>query len=118
MPNTESDKPKPKDWWDKTEIIGKTFGAIFLPLITAYVGYSLSASIQDRAYKVKMVELAMEILKSDPKTSTNTYHVRLSALDVIQKNSEVPFPAEALEGLKKSALELITPAAPTNLTIR
>ena len=110
MPSTESDKPKPKDWWDKAQIL-------LLPIVTVGVGVMLNGSIQDRANKVKMVELAVEILKSDPKASVNAYHIRGWALDVIQKNSEVPFPAEALEGLRKSALELIKPPPATNVTV-
>ena len=69
MPSTESDKPKPKDWWDKTQVIGKTVGSILLPLITAYVGYLLSASIQDRAYRtanplVRHQQFAMDSTKT------------------------------------------------------
>ncbi len=113
MINTEG---KPKDTWDKAEIIAKMLGAVLLPVITICIAYMLNASIQDRAARVRLVELAVEILKSDPNTSTNSNYMRGWALEVLQRNSEVPLPKEALSALKNSALDLIP--LPTSVSTR
>jgi hypothetical protein len=100
---------KTKDIWDKAEIVAKMLGAVLLPVITICIAYMLNASIQDRASRVRMVELAVEILKSDPKASANANYMRGWALEVVQKNSEVPLPDEAMRALMELPL-------PTNLT--
>ncbi|MBM3804819.1 MAG: hypothetical protein FJW26_21225 [Acidimicrobiia bacterium] len=61
---------RPKDIWDRAEILAKILGAVLLPVITIYIAYLLNASIQDRSARVRMVELAVEILKSDPSPSS------------------------------------------------
>jgi hypothetical protein len=39
---------KPKDQWDKAEILAKILGAVLLPVITICIAYMLNASIQER----------------------------------------------------------------------
>ena len=69
---------KPKDQWDKAEILAKILGAVLLPVITICIAYMLNASIQDRSARVRMIELAVEILKSDPKAADECQlHARL-----------------------------------------
>ena len=99
---------KPKDSWDKAEILAKILGAVLLPVITICIAYLLNASIQDRSARVRMIELAVEILKSDPKSATNANYMRGWAVEVLQKNSEVPLPKEASDALMELPL-------PTNL---
>ena len=99
---------RPKDSWDKAEILAKILGAVLLPVVTICIAYMLNASIQDRSARVRMVELAVEILKSDPKPETNTSYMRGWAIEVLQKNSEVPLPKEALRTL----MELPLPNTP------
>ena len=98
---------KPKDQWDKAEILAKILGAVLLPVITICIAYMLNASIQDRSARVRMVELAVEILKSDPKAPTNANYMRAWAVEVLQKNSEVPLPEEA----SKLLMELPLPTS-------
>lgn len=107
MPNPDV---KPKDGWDKAEILSKVLGGVLLPVITICIAYVLNASIQDRSARVRMVELAVEILKSDPKAATNANYMRGWAVEVLQRNSEVPLPKEALRALMELPL-------PTNLKI-
>ena len=38
---------KPKDQWDKAEILAKILGAVLLPVITICIAYMLNASIQE-----------------------------------------------------------------------
>ena len=102
---------KPKDQWDKAEILAKILGAVLLPVITICIAYMLNASIQERSSRVRMIELAVEILKSDPKASTNVNYMRGWALEVLQKNSEVPLPKEAISVLMELPL-------PTNVKMQ
>jgi len=95
---------KPKDKWDKAEILAKILRAVLLPVITICVAYMLNASIQDRSARVRMVELAVEILKADPKPDTNASYMRGWAIEVLQRNSEVPLPKEALRTLMELPL--------------
>ncbi len=97
-----------KDTWDKAEVLAKILGVVLLPVITICIAYLLNASIQDRSARVRMVELAVEILKSDPKAATNANYMRGWAVEVLQKNSEVPLPKEAIRALMELPL-------PTNL---
>jgi hypothetical protein len=98
---------KPKDKWDKAEILAKILGAVLLPVITICIAYILNASIQDRSARVRMIELAVEILKSDPKAATNANYMRGWAVEVLQKNSEVPLPEEASKLLMELPLPII-----------
>jgi len=103
---------KPKDKWDKAEIVAKILGAVLLPVITICIAYMLNASIQERSARVRMVELAVEILKSDPRAATNANYMRGWAVDVLQKNSEVPLPKEVLSALMELPLPTSTKAQP------
>ena len=103
---------KPKDQWDKAEILAKILGAVLLPVITICIAYMLNASIQERSSRVRMIELAVEILKSDPKATTNANYMRGWAVEVLQKNSEVPLPKEASDALMELPLPIITRPQP------
>ena len=77
---------------------------MLLPVITICIAYLLNASIQDRSARVRMIELAVEILKSDPKAEARANYMRGWALEVLQKNSELPLPKEAITALMELPL--------------
>ena len=85
---------------------------MLLPVITICIAYMLNASIQDRSARVRMIELAVEILKSDPKAATNANYMRGWAVEVLQKNSEVPLPKEASDALMELPLPTNTRPQP------
>src|SRR5262245_44394886 len=101
-----NEETKLKDAWDKAEILAKISGAVLLPVVTICIAYLLNASIQERSARVRMVELAVEILKSDPKVEGNTNYMRGWAVEVLQRNSEVPLPPEAVKGLMELPLPI------------
>ena len=103
---------KLKDQWDKAEILAKILGAVLLPVITICIAYMLNASIQDRSARVRMIELAVEILKSDPKAEAKATYMRGWAVEVLQKNSEVPLPKEASDALMELPLPTNTRPQP------
>jgi len=106
----EHPETKPKDSWEKAEILAKILGAVLLPVVTICIAYMLNASIQERSSRVRMVELAVEILKSDPKASSKEDYMRGWALEVLQRNSEVPLPQEAVRALMELPLPTNTRA--------
>jgi hypothetical protein len=64
---TAAEPLKPKDGWDKADIVGKLLGAIAIPIGVAVVGVSANIILQDRAAKQKTDEIAITILQSkDP----------------------------------------------------
>src|SRR5690349_22032256 len=95
---------KTKDSWDKAEIVAKILGAVLLPVVTICIAYLLNASIQERSARVRMVELAVEILKSDPKAEAKENYMRGWAVEVLQRNSELPLPHEAVKALMELPL--------------
>jgi len=99
---------KTKDSWDKAEIVAKILGAVLLPVVTICIAYLLNASIQERSARVRMVELAVEILKSDPKAEAmaKENYMRGWAVEVLQRNSEVPLPHEAIQSLMELPLPI------------
>jgi hypothetical protein len=97
---------KTKDSWDKAEVLAKILGAVLLPVVTICIAYLLNASIQERSARVRMVELAVEILKSDPKAEAKENYMRGWAVEVLQRNSEVPLPHEAVQALMELPLPI------------
>lgn len=55
-----------KDWWDKAQIICSAFAAIFVPVIGAIVGFSISNNIKNQEIRAKMVDLTIQILNKQP----------------------------------------------------
>jgi hypothetical protein len=60
--STESSKPK--DRWDKVDIVGKLLGAILIPGIIAIATYYFNEALQDRDTSRKQVDTAVTILES------------------------------------------------------
>lgn len=48
MPNDDIDSERPKDWWDKLEIIGKVAGAIAVPALVGLLGFLVDDRISRR----------------------------------------------------------------------
>src|SRR5207244_2684151 len=59
--------------------------------------------------RTKMVELAIDLLKVDPKPTNEDKALRNWAMDVIDKYSEVKLPTEVRSNLQSQALEVATP---------
>jgi hypothetical protein len=59
-----AEKPKPKDNWDKADILGKLLGSILIPTGLAVAGFLVNSAFQDRAAKQKTEEIALTVLQS------------------------------------------------------
>ena len=61
---TAPEQPKPKDVWDKVDIVGKLLGSILIPFGIAAVGYFVNLTLQERAAEQKAAEIAITVLQS------------------------------------------------------
>jgi len=76
------------DAWEKTKTASSIVAAIGIPVVLAIIGNDFSRALKEREIQAKFVELAVEILNSEPKPETR--NIRLWATDVINLYSGVP----------------------------
>jgi hypothetical protein len=90
-----------KDFWDKLKI--SAFVAI--PVLVAFFGSLTNTAIKDKDVGARMVEIAVGILKEDPKKENKeTPSLRQWAIDIIKEYSEVELSAEVEKELRKTSL--------------
>lgn len=68
-------------------------GSIATPILIAIVGYWIQRTIATKSNEVANVGIAVSILK-DPETASDR-KLRLWALDLLERNSDVHYPVEA-----------------------
>jgi hypothetical protein len=63
--------------------LGQTsgYGALLTPLLIAYFGFKVDASIRERDLALKDFEVAVGILKEDPAKNIGSEHLRGWALE-------------------------------------
>jgi hypothetical protein len=93
-----SDTPRKKDGWDKADIIGKWLIGLAVAALALFANQRLSQKQEN----VKMVEMALTILRSEP--DTKQAPLREWAIAVIEKTSPVPFSDELKGSLRGSKL--------------
>jgi len=85
---------------EKFELIGRTIGVVLIPVVLFVMGGILNLSLKKSDVAVRMVELAVEILETDPTEESSK--LRTWAIDVIEHHhSEVPLP----EGLREELMD-------------
>jgi hypothetical protein len=101
-----SDKPTDKqvDPWERGKLVANWISAIAIPLVLGIIGYAVNLTLQTRETQGKMVELAIGILTSEPKSTEENRQIRVWAIDVIQKYSGVPISEKARRGLEENPL--------------
>jgi hypothetical protein len=78
---SSSEGLKPKDIWDKIDVIGKLLGTILIPFALVATGFFVNLTLQDRAAKEKTAEIAITVLQSN---STALPELRNWALGVFE----------------------------------
>lgn len=101
----DSKKPT-KDKWDKLQIVGAIVGAVAVPVVVIILGQWLTQSLKQGDTNARLVEVAVGVLKTDPKTTEGVPGLRDWAVKVINKYSELPLP-------EQSAKELLTKSLPS-----
>jgi hypothetical protein len=103
-PAVDTDE-KAKDFWDILKTIAVAVGAVAIPVVLAMLGNQVSVSMKDRDVRLRTVELAIGILREDPKTTNReTKALRQWAMDVIDSYSGIPLPPEARSELQKEPI--------------
>ena len=91
-----------KDSWDKLKI----GGFVAIPIVIAIIGLFANSSLKSKDIEVRMIELAVGILKEDPKAedSSETPLMREWAIKVINEYSTVTISTEAKKELEENPL--------------
>ena len=92
-----------KDWWDKFDVVGKTFGLLLIPVILAIAGNVVNQSIKSKEVNLRLVEMAVDILKTQP-NATN-YALREWAVTVVDGDSGFKLSSAAHQELLSSPLK-------------
>jgi len=92
-----SDKAK-KDGWEIFQVITNFLGVVVL----GGVGLFVSSAIQSRDANAKLVETAVGVLRAKPDESNKG--LRVWAMAVVNKYSQVPLSLQAQEELRTNAL--------------
>lgn len=101
MPSTEL---ATKDWWDKLQVVSTLLGAVAVPVVLLLLGHWLTQSLLERETKARFVELAVEILRTDPEVTSNIPGLRDWAVDIINDYSRKPLPLTSAEALVSAPL--------------
>ena len=115
--------------WEKLRIGSTAAGAVLIPLVVGVIGWQVNASLKERDAQVQMIEMAVDILQSQPDPETGS-GLREWAVEVIDRHSGVglseaarmellkqPLPAGAQAALSKveSMMKVIEQAIPKAL---
>lgn len=97
---SENDTPelRPKDAWDKFRLITNFLGV----LLVAVLGGCFNYTLKQREMNLKLVDLAIGVLRSQPNDSTR--ELRLWAIKVVDKYSGEKLSMEAQNQLVTNAL--------------
>ena len=98
------------DKWEKAKIASgfiAALGAFFVPFSAAHIGGVYSDAIKERELQGSFVELAVNILSTEPETETQA--LREWAILVIDKHSGVPMAPELAETLTTGAALPVPP---------
>ena len=89
-----------KDFWDKLKI----GGFVAIPIVVLIIGSFANSSLKKKDIEVRMIELAVGILKEDPKAKDNpeTPPMRKWAIDIINEYSKVKLSDEVRKELEEN----------------
>jgi len=90
------------DGLEKVKAFSSVVAAIVIPVVLAFVGQGYSTAIKERELQGRFVELAVEILRGDPKEQAEG--LRSWATDIINRYSGVPMQRDARNALLRNAL--------------
>lgn len=86
------------------QAVATIVATIAVPIILAILGNRLTDNMKARDAKLRTTELAIAILRDDPKSSPETPSLRQWAVNVIDDLSGVPFPEGAKKELQQNRL--------------
>ena len=89
--------------WEKLKILSTLIATLAIPVVLAFVANSFSKDQKEKEIGIRYVELAVQILRSEPNSETKA--LRTWAISVIDHYSQVPLPAEAKNELEFQQLK-------------
>ncbi len=91
--------------WKKAQTMSAIIASVLIPLMIAFLGHIVNQSIKDNELSLSYIQLAVGILKVEPKPGTE--NLRAWAIDVVNNYSSVKLPTDAKKELKEHSLPLI-----------
>jgi hypothetical protein len=89
--------------WEKLKILSTVIATLAVPVILSVVANSFSNFQKDKELGIRYVELAAQILQSEPNSETKA--LRTWAISVIDHYSPVPLTKEAMSELEFQRLK-------------
>ncbi len=99
-----SANPPPIDRWEKIKILSGLFAAIAVPIVIAIVGQAIAVILKRNDVEIKVMELAIQILRDDPKNTPETPTLREWAMSVIDDYSGKKLPQKVKEELQQNPI--------------
>lgn len=65
-----------KDLWDKLHTVSGLLGTVAIPVVALLLGHWFTQSLKQGEAKARLVELAVDILKTDPKNTNSVPGLR------------------------------------------
>ena len=89
--------------WEKLKVLSTLIATLAIPVVLAFVANSFSKDQKEKEIGMRYVELAVQILRSEPNPETKA--LRTWAISIIDHYSQVPLPAEAKNELEFQQLK-------------
>ena len=89
--------------WEKLKVLSTLIATLAIPVVLAFVANSFSKDQKEKEIGMRYVELAVQILRSEPNSETKA--LRTWAISIIDHYSQVPLPAEAKNELEFQQLK-------------
>jgi hypothetical protein len=89
--------------WEKLKVLSTLIATLAIPVVLALVANSFSKDQKEKEIGIRYVELAVQILRSEPNSETKA--LRTWAISIIDHYSQVPLPAEAKNELEFQQLK-------------
>src|SRR6266849_995496 len=93
-----------KDAWDRAQILLTSVAALLVPVVLAIIGYVYNSAQKQKELGNRLVELSVNILKVDPGSSAQPAGLRIWAMDLLERHSDVPIPGDVRSSLLKGPL--------------
>jgi hypothetical protein len=100
--------------YEIAKLVIQGLATIAVPVVVIWVGHMLTNAMKSREVSQKYVQLAIEILRE--KRSVESQTLRIWAVDVINRFSDIPLPDNAQSNLSETGLD--DPSTTIRLDIR
>ncbi len=101
--------------WDKISTTSNLISAVLIPIVLGYIGNSVSLALKESDVDLKLVELAVDVLKQEPEQGDSS--LRIWAIAVLNEKSPIPIETKVQESLVKRPIlsPMINPSPRTRL---